>query len=77
MRKSTNNLIRQAMGDVVAQAMVGQTTKEMTFRYSDVDASERKKAHEAAFGDAFSGNYANGATCDVAPVPLGEPGATR
>lgn len=56
MRKTANNLIRQSMGEVVARAMVGQATSEMTFRYSEVDASERARANEAAFGDAFSSN---------------------
>lgn len=53
MRKTANNLIRQAAGDVVARAMVGQVTTEMTFRYSEVDAAERGTAHRVAFGDVF------------------------
>lgn len=54
LRKTANNLIRQAAGDVVARAMVGHATGEMTFTYSSVDAAERNRAHRAAFGTAFN-----------------------
>ena len=57
MRKTANNLIRQAAGDVVARAMVGHATGEMTFAYSTVDAEERNRAHNAAFGEAFRGTH--------------------
>ena len=53
LRKTTNNLVRQTSGDVVARQIVGHTTKDMTLLYSTVDAAERGRAHDAAFGDAF------------------------
>lgn len=55
LRKTTNNLVRQSSGDVVARAIVGHSknNEAMTFLYSDVDATERSKAHRAAFGEAL------------------------
>ena len=71
MRKTTNNLVRQAAGDTVARAMVGHVTEEMTRLYSDVDEDERAKAHTAAFGEAFgrSETQSVGAKCGTEPLP--------
>ena len=71
MRKTTNNLVRQAAGDTVARAMVGHSTEEMTFRYSDVDKAERAKAHAAAFEDAFGteGKESVGPKCGTDVLP--------
>jgi integrase len=53
LRKTANNLIRLANGDTVARAMIGHASDEMTQLYSDVDQTERARAHAAAFGDAL------------------------
>ncbi len=51
MRRTFNNLVRQAAGDIAARAMVGHATAEMTEHYSDVTVQEKRKAQLAAFGD--------------------------
>jgi integrase len=71
MRKTANNLLRQVAGDVVARAMIGHATEEMTHLYSNVDADERARAHQAAFGQAFSGVVGLGG--GVAPTPPARP----
>jgi integrase len=53
LRRTSNNLIRQAAGELVAQAVTGHVTLEMTRHYSDVDTEERVMALQAAFGDAL------------------------
>lgn len=58
MRVTSSNLIRQAAGDAAARAMVGHAkdSTDMTFRYSDVDKTERLAAQKAAFGEFLSTN---------------------
>lgn len=51
MRRTFNNLVRQAAGEIAARAMVGHATVEMTEHYSDVTVAEKRKAQLAAFGD--------------------------
>lgn len=51
MRRTFNNLVRQAAGDIAARAMVGHATAQMTEHYSDVTVQEKREAQQAAFGD--------------------------
>jgi integrase len=51
MRRTVNNLIRQASGDIVARAVTGHTTVAMTEHYSEVTAVEKLSAQGAALGD--------------------------
>ena len=53
LRRTANNLLRQSAGDLVARAVTGHVTAEMTERYSVVDHDERTKALRGAFGSAF------------------------
>lgn len=60
MRRTFNNLARQAAGDIVARSMTGHTTTAMTEHYSHVTLEEKNKAVSAALGllgakDAASG----------------------
>ena len=50
MRRTFNNLARQAAGEIVARAMTGHTTTEMTEHYSFVSLDEKAKAVSAALG---------------------------
>jgi integrase/recombinase XerD len=51
MRRTVNNLIRQASGDIVARAVTGHATSEMTEHYSHVSTGEKLNAQTAALGD--------------------------
>ncbi len=51
MRRTVNNLIRQASGDIVARAVTGHATQAMTEHYSHVTAVEKLSAQGAALGD--------------------------
>lgn len=77
LRKTANNLIRQASGDTVARSMLGHATTEMTRLYSNVDSAERAKAHHAAFGDVFAESAAkvgrNGGTTPRPTQNQGDP----
>lgn len=55
MRGTTNNLVRQAAGEIAARQMVGHADPEMTNTYSRVDHEERLGALRGAFGEAFGG----------------------
>ena len=55
LRCTANNLIRQSAGDLVARAVTGHVTQQMTEHYSLVDVQERTEALQAAFGAALSG----------------------
>lgn len=46
-RRTVNNLVRKAAGDIAARAIVGHSTEEMTDLYSHVDYEEKAKALEA------------------------------
>lgn len=61
LRRTANNLLRQTAGDLVARAVTGHVTAEMTERYSVVDHDERTAALRGAFGSALRGER-------VAPV---------
>ncbi|MBI1948613.1 MAG: site-specific integrase [Deltaproteobacteria bacterium] len=50
MRRTFNNLARQAAGDIVARSMTGHTTMEMTEHYSHVTLEEKNKAVAKALG---------------------------
>ena len=50
MRRTFNNLARQAAGDIVARSMTGHTTIAMTEHYSHVTLEEKNKAIAAALG---------------------------
>jgi integrase len=50
MRRTFNNLARQAAGDIVARAMTGHSTEAMTEHYSHVTLGEKAKAVDAALG---------------------------
>lgn len=50
MRRTFNNLARQAAGDIVARAMTGHSTEAMTEHYSHVTLGEKAKAIDAALG---------------------------
>jgi hypothetical protein len=64
MRVTSSNLIRQAAGDAAARAMVGHAkdSTDMTFRYSEVDRSERLAAQKAAFGSWLGSSSRAGVT---------------
>jgi len=51
LRRTVNNLIRQAAGEIAARAITGHATQAMTEHYSDVTAAEKHRAGRAAFGD--------------------------
>ena len=44
MRRTFNNLARQAAGDIVARAMTGHSTEAMTEHYSHVTLEEKTRA---------------------------------
>ena len=50
MRRTFNNLARIAAGEIVARAMTGHATAEMTEHYSHVSLDEKHKALDAAMG---------------------------
>ncbi|MCC7069911.1 MAG: site-specific integrase [Deltaproteobacteria bacterium] len=50
MRRTFNNLARQAAGDIVARSMTGHTTTAMTEHYSHVTLEEKNKAVAKALG---------------------------
>lgn len=50
MRRTFNNLARQAAGEIVARAMTGHMTQAMTEHYSHVTLAEKAKALESALG---------------------------
>lgn len=50
MRRTFNNLARQAAGDIVARSMTGHSTMEMTEHYSHVTLEEKNKAVVKALG---------------------------
>lgn len=50
MRRTFNNLARQAAGEIVARSMTGHTTTAMTEHYSHVTLEEKNKAVSAALG---------------------------
>lgn len=63
MRRTFNNLARQAAGDIVARSMTGHTTTAMTEHYSHVTLEEKNSALTKALGllspdDATSGEKA-------------------
>jgi integrase len=53
LRRTSNNLIRQSAGDLVARAVTGHVTAEMTRLYSEVDHAERTAALRGAFGGSL------------------------
>lgn len=55
MRRTFNNLARQAAGEIVARAMTGHMTQAMTEHYSHVTLAEKSKALEAALGPLGTG----------------------
>jgi integrase len=55
LRRTSNNLVRQTSGDVVARMITGHTTVAMTEQYSLVDVEERNEAMRKAFGAALGG----------------------
>ena len=77
LRKTTNNLLRQATSETVTRAMIGHATSEMTRLYSNVDQAEKARAHEKAFGrlflesaqekDAARGGTSAGGTAETPP----------
>ena len=74
MRRTTNNLLRQAAGDTVARAMIGHATEEMTRLSSEVDRNERARAHAAAFGGAFAENVGLSGGVGATPPENGDRG---
>jgi integrase len=60
LRRTSNNLLRQTAGELVARAVTGHVTQEMTDHYSEYDHEERTAAWRSAFGAALG---------QVAPVP--------
>lgn len=68
MRRTFNNLARQAAGEIVARAMTGHTTTEMTEHYSHVSLAEKHRAVSAALGAIVVKPAASG----VAPLGLAE-----
>lgn len=50
MRRTFNNLVRQAAGDIAARAIVGHATAAMTEHYSDVTVVEKHRALMRAMG---------------------------
>jgi integrase len=54
MRRTFNNLARQAAGDIVARAMTGHSTPEMTEHYSHVTLEEKAKAVDVALSRALT-----------------------
>jgi integrase len=50
MRRTFNNLARQAAGEIVTRAMTGHMTPAMTEHYSQVTLAEKTKALENALG---------------------------
>ena len=59
LRRTANNLLRQTAGEIVARAVTGHVTQQMTAHYSDVDRDERTAALHTAFGGAFGRSNAS------------------
>jgi integrase len=59
MRRTSNNLIRKTAGEIVARAITGHTTQQMTQHYSEVDHDERTAVLRAAFGGALGTQKSN------------------
>jgi len=62
LRRTTNDLIRQAGGELVARAVTGHVTQEMTEHYSAVAGKERVAVLEKAFGNPPRAPSSTGAT---------------
>ncbi|MCP4499011.1 MAG: site-specific integrase [Deltaproteobacteria bacterium] len=62
LRRTVNNLIRQAAGEIAARAVTGHTTQSMTEHYSDVNvtATEKRNAGALAFGGSLTGSNSAG-----------------
>jgi len=71
MRRTFNNLARQAAGEIVARAMTGHATTEMTAHYSHVTLKEKSTAIIAALGTltaAASDEAVVGSCCGSAEI---------
>ncbi len=55
MRRTFNNLLRQAAGEIAARAIVGHATQAMTELYSDVTTVEKHEALNRALGVDLAG----------------------
>ena len=59
MRRTSKSLIRKTAGAIVARAITGHTTQQMTQHYSEVDHDERTAVLRAAFGGALGTQKSN------------------
>ncbi len=73
MRRTFNNLARQAAGDIVARSMTGHTTSAMTEHYSHVTHEEKARAINNALGLLPGGVVSGGGGVDVVGMTENRP----